>query len=104
MASTEYRFFADAMLGTLARWLRILGYDTEYQRDVDDDDLVRRCVAEGRIALTKDRRLVERRALHNALLIRSKRLGPGIRTTMKMPPLMRIMSNLTRRHSHGTSC
>lgn len=70
------------MLGTLARWLRILGYDTEYERDVDDDLLVGRCVAEGRIALTKDRRLAERRALRNVLLIRSKRLGGQVREVL----------------------
>ncbi len=70
------------MLGTLARWLRILGYDTEYERDVDDEVLVRRCVAEGRIALTKDRKLVERRALRNALLIRSKSLGGQVREVL----------------------
>jgi uncharacterized protein len=70
------------MLGTLARWLRILGYDTEYERDVDDDVLVRCCVAEGRIALTKDRKLVERRALRNPLLIHSKRLGGQIREVL----------------------
>lgn len=53
-------FFADVMLGRLARWLRILGYDTRYDRDIDDADLVRACEGENRILLTRDRAMLER--------------------------------------------
>ena len=53
--ASEKRFFADAMLGRLARWLRILGYDTAYEEDIEDADLVRRAVDERRIILTRDR-------------------------------------------------
>ena len=35
------RFVADAMVGTLAKWLRILGYDTCFDPDMDDHQLVR---------------------------------------------------------------
>lgn len=59
------------MLGTLARWLRILGLDVAYEKDIDDADLVERALAENRIVLTRDRRLVERRRARRALLIRS---------------------------------
>ncbi len=51
------RFMADAMLGRLARWLRILGFDTAYEAHIDDGDLVRRAVGQHRIILTRDRRL-----------------------------------------------
>ena len=50
-------FMADAMLGRLARWLRILGFDTAYEAHIDDGDLVRRAVRQRRIILTRDRRL-----------------------------------------------
>jgi hypothetical protein len=53
----EPRFFADAMLGGLARWLRILGFDTAYDPHIADEVLVRRALAEGRHILTRDRRL-----------------------------------------------
>ena len=39
----QHRFFADVMLGTLARWLRILGYDTSYENFIDDDELIQFC-------------------------------------------------------------
>ncbi len=53
------RFIADAMLGGLARWLRILGYDTACDPGIADAELVRRAAAEGRWILTRDRRLPE---------------------------------------------
>jgi len=45
------------MLGSLARWLRICGYDTEYRRDTEDDKLIEEAEATGRILLTRDRQL-----------------------------------------------
>ena len=52
-------FVADDMLGRLAKWMRFLGYDVLYFRDIDDRELVRIARAEGRILLTRDRRLPE---------------------------------------------
>lgn len=49
------------MLGKLAKWLRMLGFDTRYIPDADDDDLVRVAVREDRILLTRDKELCERR-------------------------------------------
>ena len=46
------------MLGRLARWLRVLGFDTVHIPDVDDHDLVVLADREGRILLTRDRHLV----------------------------------------------
>ncbi len=53
------RFMLDAMLGSLARWLRLLGYDAAYRADIPDADLVRQAVSEDRILLTRDRALPE---------------------------------------------
>jgi len=66
------RFLADAMLGRLAKWLRILGYDTAYFSQIEDGDLVRIARAEDRMLLTRDRELVKRKGLRS-LLIESDR-------------------------------
>jgi uncharacterized protein with PIN domain len=52
------RFAADAMLGRLARWLRVLAFDTTYDAGIADPDLVWQANAEDRILLTRDRHLL----------------------------------------------
>ncbi|MBI5887713.1 MAG: divalent cation tolerance protein CutA [Deltaproteobacteria bacterium] len=56
------KFYADAMLGKLARWLRTLGYDAAYSRRISDRELVEEAVRQGRVILTRDTLLVKRRA------------------------------------------
>lgn len=55
------RFMADAMLGRLARWLRILGYDTAYEKVIADDVLIDRVLRENRWLLTRDGYLAQRK-------------------------------------------
>ena len=76
------RLIADAMLGALARWLRILDVDVTYDPSLDDPELVERAVAEGRTILTRDRRLVERRLARNHLLIRSDQVAEQVRQVL----------------------
>lgn len=58
-------FIADMMLGRLAKWLRLLGYDTLYFNKIDDSELIKIARREHRILLTRDTRLVERRPIKN---------------------------------------
>jgi uncharacterized protein with PIN domain len=51
------RFLCDHMLGTLAKWLRFLGYDTAYPEALGDNELKALAATEGRILLTRDREL-----------------------------------------------
>jgi len=80
------KLLADGMLGRLAKWLRILGYDTAYDPRLDDNELVRRARAEGRWLLTRDHELAERRGVHS-LLVESEHL---------LPQLMQVRSHLGR--------
>lgn len=59
-------FLLDGMMGALARWLRICGYDAEYLRCASDDEIIRRAADEGRILLTRDR-LLYRKAVRAGL-------------------------------------
>ncbi len=49
-------FIVDGMLGNLARWLRILGYDTMYC-PLSDNIILEKAESEKRILLTKDKAL-----------------------------------------------
>jgi uncharacterized protein with PIN domain len=71
------RFIADAMLGTLAKWLRIMGYDTHFDPNLDDHQLVRLARAQDRVLLTRDRELARRRGLC-VLLITSEHLDAQV--------------------------
>jgi len=51
------RFIVDAMLGDLARWLRMLGYDTVYDKNMPDWKQLEIAAEQGRILLTRDRGL-----------------------------------------------
>jgi O-6-methylguanine DNA methyltransferase len=79
------RFVTDRMLGKLSTWLRILGYDTVYAADLairddagheyenkdEDSALISFAGREGRIVLTKDKRLAalaERRGVRSVLI------------------------------------
>jgi len=45
------------MLGSLARWLRMMGYDTVYDKTKEDPDIAQLARAESRFILTRDREL-----------------------------------------------
>lgn len=66
------------MLGRLAKWLRILGYDTLYNPLWDDLYLVRIARAQGRILLTRDTELARRRGVR-VIRLESEQLGEQIR-------------------------
>jgi uncharacterized protein with PIN domain len=82
------RLLADGMLGKLAKWLRLLGYDTAYDNTATDPELARRARAEGRVLLTRDHELSARRGLRT-LLIQSEVLEEQVyevRDTLGPPP------------------
>lgn len=56
----QYSFVADAMFGKIARKLRIFGFDTVYDPNIDDMDILNSSKYYGRIVLTNDRVLIRR--------------------------------------------
>ena len=67
----EPRFLADAQLGRLARYLRLLGFDTRYENAIDDRELVRHARDEHRIILSRDLGLMMRREVTHGCHIRT---------------------------------
>ena len=55
----KMKFLCDQMLGTLAKWLRIYGFDTFYaNRDISDSELLDISKKENRILITRDKDLI----------------------------------------------
>lgn len=71
------KFLADNMLGRLATWLRLLGYDTLYLPQVDDPELARLAHADDRVLLTRDVELTRRRGVKH-LLIQSDKVNEQV--------------------------
>jgi len=67
----QVRFVLDGHLGTLARYLRLLGFDTAYARSASDRQLIRLANTEGRILLTRDVGLLKNRAVTHGHFVRS---------------------------------
>jgi uncharacterized protein with PIN domain len=68
---TETMFVADVMVGKLARWLRVLGFDVLYSNKYEDDEIIRISDAENRVILTRDAGLARRRGSSQCLFIES---------------------------------
>lgn len=94
-------FIADAMLGRLARWLRLLGFDTLYDPFGEDRKLARQSVAQGRVLLTRDRGLLERRIVQSGLLIAHDRPAAQLRQVLDE---MHLPSSTWRIFSRCTVC
>lgn len=54
MKNNKPIFLVDAMLGKLAKKMRLLGYDSVYFSDIEDDELIGIAKKENRILITKD--------------------------------------------------
>jgi len=72
------RLACDAMCGGLARWLRAIGYDTTYTPGIDDAELIAHARREGRIIISSDGRLFERRVITTGQ-VRALRLPRGLK-------------------------
>ncbi|WP_027857157.1 Mut7-C RNAse domain-containing protein [Marinobacterium jannaschii] len=65
------RFIVDVNLGKLAQKLRLLGFDTLYRRDFEDDEIVEIAGIEKRIVLTRDKGIFKYSAVSHGYWVRS---------------------------------
>jgi len=70
MSIEEPRFLVDEMLQRLGRWLRAAGYDTRIATHAEADYyLLRQAIDEGRLLLTRDRKLLEHRRAPGTVIL-----------------------------------
>jgi len=90
------RFVADVMLGRLAKWLRIAGFDVLYSNRFTDDELVAISNVEGRVLLSRDTRLLVRKAVREFIYLKSQDIQKQLRQVFETLQIARLPSPLTR--------
>jgi uncharacterized protein with PIN domain len=90
------RFVADAHLGRLARYLRLLGFDTQHENDPGDRALANMASRERRILLTRDRGLLMRKEVDHGCYVRENRPLEQLLYVMGRCDLYRLVRPFTR--------
>ena len=129
-AAPGIRFIADAHLGGLARFLRMAGFDTLYENDYRDEEIVAIAAREGRTVLTRDRELLKRREVEQGCYLHTirpqaqlreliERLGLAalarpftlclhcnlpLRAVPKAEVFERLPESVRQRHAEFTTC
>lgn len=62
LSTVAPRFICDVHLGKLARRLRLLGFDTIYGNDLEDNEIIRIATTDNRIILTRDGEILSNKA------------------------------------------
>jgi len=93
------RFFADEMLGKLARWLRALGVDVAYLTSAPDEKIIQLAQREDLIVLTRDQKLNKRLSVLKipVLFIRDDKWEDQIRQFFSEYPALKTMDGVLTR-------
>jgi uncharacterized protein len=89
-------FVLDVHLGRLARYLRLLGFDTLYDNAADDNTLVDRSCDGERILLTRDRGLLMRREVVHGYYVRENEPRKQLAETVRRFKLAAVAQPFTR--------
>lgn len=78
------KFIVDCMLGKLAKWLKILGFDALYFSKIEDDELLDIAQKQGRILLTRDTGLIEKAKNVETLFLESEEWRDQVRQVLEV--------------------
>jgi hypothetical protein len=92
----ETRFLLDGHLGRLARYLRMLGFDSACNRGAGDEELARLSGVERRILLTRDRGLLKRREVTHGYWVRETGARKQLREIVERFDLAGCLRPFTR--------
>lgn len=90
------RFAVDRMLGRLARWLRVLGFDAAYRKELPGQRLLTLAAREDRIVVTRDARLRDPRGRARVVWIASASFRDQLRELDRVLPLGGVDARPTR--------
>ena len=92
----QTRFIADANLGRLARYLRMTGFDTRFDINLDDEEIIRIAREEKRIILTRDIGMLKNGKVSRGYFIRSQQPDRQLAEVVKKFDLKKKFMPFTR--------
>jgi uncharacterized protein with PIN domain len=92
----DVRFILDVHLGKLAKYLRLLGFDSLYETTFRDDEIVAISVEEKRIILTRDKILLRNSRITHGYWIRSDDPKMQVREVVERFDLRKKIETFTR--------
>lgn len=96
-------FVVDAHLGKLAKYLRMLGFDTMYRPDIQDDEIISLAKKEKRIILTRDKPLLRSKEVSHGYFVRSIEKHEQLREVVNKFDLKSQFKSFTRCMTCNTS-
>ena len=77
------KFIADVHLGSLAKYLRMFGFDVLYENESSDDEIIETSLSEKRAILTKDRELLKNNRITHGYWIRSSSVEEQVKEVIE---------------------
>ncbi|HLE40403.1 MAG TPA: Mut7-C RNAse domain-containing protein [Nitrospirota bacterium] len=90
------KFVADVMLGRLAKWMRLLGFDVLYDRAISDNEIIRISLEQARVILTRDTGLVARPLASNHVFINNDNVRQQLQQVLTTFHITSMPGPLTR--------
>jgi uncharacterized protein with PIN domain len=98
----EPKFVLDGHLGRLAAYMRLLGFDTLYRNDFDDEEIAQIAYEQDRICLTRDRGLLKRNLVKRGYCLRSLDSRQQVREVLHRFDLLSLVKPFLRcAHCNG---
>jgi uncharacterized protein len=89
------KYILDVHLGSLARYMRLAGFDTLYRNDLDDEQIVSISLKEKRSILTRNRQILKRNDVTHAYWIRSTEVKEQLKEIINRFHLKKLINPFT---------
>ena len=92
----EPKFIVDVHLGSLAKYLRMLGFDTYYKKNLSSSEIIFVSLSEQRTILTHDKNILKQNAITHRYWIRGQNLMKQIKEVVERFHLQKEINEFTR--------
>ncbi len=91
MVENKKKFLLDENLGKLAKWLRMLGYDSVVYKSISIEKKISLCIKERRIFLTRSKKIAKMNERFSRILIRTEKYDNQLKEIL---PLLEINNEM----------